>query len=100
MDRSGLPHPDPPAKTGAEPTGTIPKPDDAIWTCATLGVDVGSVNVKACGLAGHAVRHAVVPHEGDVEAVRGSVAALDSAPRPRRPRSRREGDGGASTSPA
>ncbi|HSD26631.1 MAG TPA: acyl-CoA dehydratase activase, partial [Vicinamibacteria bacterium] len=82
---SGLPHPDPPAGAGAGPAGTIPGPDDAFWTCAALGVDVGSVNVKACGLAGHAVRHAVVPHEGDVEAALAEALAalrLDAAAGP------------------
>ena len=38
-----------------------------------VGIDVGSVNVKVCGLAAGAARAAVVAHEGDIE------SALDKA---------------------
>jgi predicted CoA-substrate-specific enzyme activase len=37
-------------------------------TCTALGLDVGAVNVKACGLGlDGSVRHAVVAHEGRLE---------------------------------
>ena len=38
-----------------------------------VGIDVGSVSVKVCGLAAGAARAAVVAHEGDIE------SALDKA---------------------
>ena len=71
MDRSRA---DPGGAVGLEPGDpTQPRDGTAIRTCSALGIDVGSVNVKACGLGGDAVRHAVVAHEGDIE------AALDAA---------------------
>ncbi len=75
MDRSSQPRADPAATPGGGPAGVIPGGDGTAWTCTALGIDVGSVNVKACGLAGPTVRHAVVPHEGDVEAALAEALA-------------------------
>jgi predicted CoA-substrate-specific enzyme activase len=59
-----------------DPSSPIPG-DSGLHGYAALGIDVGSVNVKVCGLDGDAVRHAVVPHEGDVEtALEHALAAL------------------------
>jgi predicted CoA-substrate-specific enzyme activase len=59
--------PSPPAR--ADPGGAPP--------LSALGIDVGSVSVKLCGVAGEAVRHVVVAHEGDVEAaLEAALAAL------------------------
>ncbi len=48
----------------------------------TVGIDIGSVNVKVCLLAGDAApRHAVVPHEGDLEAaLAAAFAAIGLTP--------------------
>ncbi len=40
----------------------------ALCGYAALGIDIGSVNVKVCGLDGRSgAAHAVVPHDGDLE---------------------------------
>ena len=69
MDQSSLPLAGPggiaaPEREGSTPTAsrTRTHPYDAV------GIDVGSVSVKVCGLAGGAARAAVVAHEGDIEA--------------------------------
>jgi len=50
----------------------------AVRGYAALGIDVGSVNVKVCGLGvGGGAEHAVVQHDGDVEsALDRALAAL------------------------
>lgn len=63
--------------TPTEPTGPgrvdPAAPGRAVEECTALGIDVGSVNLKVCGLVGGATRHAVVAHRGDIE------RALDQA---------------------
>ena len=76
MDRAGLAHAEPAAAAGADLDRTLSSHPSAS-ACTALGIDVGSVNVKACGLAGASVRHAVVAHEGDVDsALARALAAL------------------------
>jgi predicted CoA-substrate-specific enzyme activase len=86
MDRSGLTHADPGGAVGLAS-------EDPTWTgggtatraCTALGIDVGSVNVKVCGLGGEASHHAVVAHEGDIETALAeafAALALDGASAP------------------
>jgi hypothetical protein len=69
MDRSSPAHADPPGgdRLGAD-APSVPSGRARARAYAALGIDVGSVNVKVCGLAGASVWHAVIAHEGDVEA--------------------------------
>jgi predicted CoA-substrate-specific enzyme activase len=67
MERSSLPGADPGDAAGLAPQGPA-RGEGATPACTALGIDVGSVSVKACGLAGASVLHASVAHEGDVEA--------------------------------
>ncbi len=86
-DRSSPTHADPGGAGGLEPAGPArPSGGAAPPAYVGLGIDVGSVNVKVCGLIGETVRHAVVAHEGDVEgALDEALAALaldgEAAPR-------------------
>ena len=67
---------DPTNLTYAEPAAGglgLAAPARARAAYGSLGIDVGAVSVKVCGLAADAIRHAVVPHEGDIE------TALDQA---------------------
>ncbi len=61
------------AEPGRTPSGEPPESAPAPGRVAprgfaALGIDVGSVNVKVCALDGPGrVKHAVVPHDGDIE---------------------------------
>ena len=48
-------------------------PDRVTRPCRAVGIDVGSVNIKVCGLSDGAARAAVVAHEGDIEAALGTA---------------------------
>ncbi len=41
--------------------------------CGAIGIDVGSVSIKVCGLSDGTARAAVVAHEGDIEAALGNA---------------------------
>ena len=74
MDQFSLPLAGPASGVCAGCDGsTWPAGQPALLPYSAVGIDVGSVNVKVCGLAGGAARAAVVAHEGDIE------AALDKA---------------------
>jgi predicted CoA-substrate-specific enzyme activase len=74
MDQSTLPLAEPASGVCAGCAGsTWPAGQPAVLPYSAVGIDVGSVSVKVCGLAGGAARAAVVAHEGDIE------AALDKA---------------------
>jgi predicted CoA-substrate-specific enzyme activase len=50
---------------------------DAVPAFTGLGIDVGAVNVKVCGLADGTSRAAVIAHEGDIDAaLAGAFARL------------------------
>jgi predicted CoA-substrate-specific enzyme activase len=84
MERSSIGRADPGTATDLASEGPA-RGEGATSACTALGIDVGSVSVKVCGLAGASVRHAVIAHEGDVEeALEEALADLapDRGPAP------------------
>ncbi|MFO7691920.1 MAG: acyl-CoA dehydratase activase [Vicinamibacterales bacterium] len=83
MDQSSLPLAGPGGPVSPECQGPASKARrPAIPPYTGIGIDVGSVSVKVCGLAGGAPRSAVIPHDGDIEsALRKAFAELHLDPR-------------------
>jgi predicted CoA-substrate-specific enzyme activase len=69
MDQSSVPLAEPGWRACPECAGsTSAAGQPSLLPFTGVGIDVGSVSVKICGLAGGAARAAVVTHEGDIDA--------------------------------
>jgi hypothetical protein len=74
MDQSSLPLPGPGGYVCPDCEGSISVTSQtALPPFAGVGIDIGSVSVKVCGLSDGTARSTVIAHEGDIE------AALDKA---------------------
>ena len=68
MEESSVPHSEPGGSAYPDCEGSTSQPGHAVTLpYAGIGIDVGSVSVKVCGLAGGTARPAIIPHDGDIE---------------------------------
>ncbi len=83
MEESSVPHSEPGGSACPDCEGSTSQAGHPVTLpYAGIGIDVGSVSVKVCGLAGGTARSAVIPHEGDIEsALHRAFAALHLDPR-------------------
>ena len=83
MDESTLPTTSPASGVGAGRGGTmLPAGPVCALPYSAIGIDVGSVNIKVCGLNAGKPCTAIVAHEGDVEsALDRAFAGLELDPR-------------------
>jgi len=83
MEESSVPHSEPGGSAYPDCEGSTSQAGHtATLPYAGIGIDVGSVSVKVCGLADGTARSAVIPHEGDIEsALHRAFAELHLGPR-------------------
>ena len=68
MEESSVPHSEPGGSACPDCEGSTSQAGHTVTLpYAGIGIDVGSVSVKVCGLADATARSAVIPHEGDIE---------------------------------